>query len=76
MNEIIVIRDGKEQSIPKEAQESVEKYISACRLIDSYNNEIQELSAIKKSLKKKLYRDFRIRFRSEVKQYQFNEEGD
>ncbi len=75
MNSIIVVRDGKEQGIPLEAKESVEKYISTCRLIDSYNNEIQELSAIKKSLQKKLYRDYKIRFRSEVK-YKFNEEGD
>jgi hypothetical protein len=65
MSEILIIRDGKEQDIPTEAQRNVDKYISTCRLIDSYLLEIQELSNIKKSLKKKLYSEFKIRFKSE-----------
>jgi len=60
---IIVIRDGKETDIPKEAQDKVDKYISTKLLIDSYLLEIEQLSAIKKTLEKSLYTNYKIRFK-------------
>lgn len=57
------VRDGKESEIPETALKDINKIKNNNVLIEAYNIELESLFKENKALKKKLYANYKIRFK-------------